>query len=144
VTQLATIDDYYAYQGVAVPTLDDTLSLALNSLLTRATDRILRIARTARYTVKSDGTIHPATARDAFRRAVAAQAISMRSGGEEGDAGSAEDWTSVGLIGVEFSRQAGAGTTGVTVIGGTRYSSEAIDILVGAGMFSSRVAHPGG
>lgn len=141
-TQFATIDDYYAYQGLAVPTLDEAASLSLNSLLTRASDRIIRITRTARFSVDADGVPTPDSTRDAFRRATSAQAIVMRSGGEEGDAVIGEDFSSVSLIGVQFTRKADTDAAGVVMISGRRYSSEAIDILIGAGLFSTAVNSP--
>jgi hypothetical protein len=138
--QLATIDEFYAYHGLALPELDEAQTLALNSLLTRATSRILRLTRFARYAVVA-GVPSPAYVREAFRDAVSAQAGAMRRGAEEGLEPS-EDWTSISLIGVEFSRKDSAADDGIVVIGGTRYSAEAIDALVAAGL-SSVVAHPG-
>jgi hypothetical protein len=142
VTQYATVADYFGYMGQAVPVLDTDATNALNSLLQRASDRIVKLTRTARYSRDADGNPAPASVRDAFARATAAQAMHMRRAADEGDGSDAEGWDSISLIGVSFARNSGTAAASGTGPGG-RYSLDAIDILAGAGIASTVVAHPG-
>ena len=140
--QFAAIEDYYDFRGLPVPTLDADETMAMNAQLKRASDRVLVKLRLARYTLATDGLPENVLQREALVRATCAMLDWLRASGlatAGGDA-SADDWSTIELIGVKFSKSSTAYNAKADA---DQYEEEADQILAGAAFFSGRVAHPG-
>lgn len=143
--QYATIAQYLAFQGEPpreprpsdpdAAAVFDAETVRLNALLQRASDRITTVVRLARVRYANTGLPRDAAIAEAFARATAAQAVQFEETGSP--SGNGGDYTSVSLIGVQFSKGSSAAQTPAQA----RVSSEAYDILSGAGIFTSRVRY---
>lgn len=137
---LATIDDYYAFKGLAVPTMDAAAELKMNADLERATDGVRPALRLMSVPVADDGLPAAGKHRTAVVRAVCAQYDAVLAAtGDDGDfSGAAPIYDNVSAIGVQFSRRSGgSGTAAWSPLNGV--APEAIQILQGAGVFSTYV-----
>lgn len=143
--QFATIAQYRAFQGLPEreprpsdpdgAAAFDAETVRLNAQLQRASDRIRVMVRLARVRYASTGIPSDDRVAEAFARATAAQAVQFDETGSA--SGNGADFTSVSLIGVQFSKAATAAQTPAQA----RASAEAADILSAAGIFTSRVAY---
>lgn len=144
--QFATIAQYLDFQGL--PPRDprpsdedggvafDEETRRLNALLQRATVPIVKAVRLARFRYDRTGMPKDAAIADAFARATAAQAVQFDEVGSA--TGNESDYTSVSLIGVQFSKStSGASKTQAQA----RASAEAYDILAAAGIFTTQVRY---
>lgn len=141
--QFATIAEFYAFIGQAVPTDPAPVALAWNAALQRASNDIRSAVRLARVTY--DGDFPASTAiREAFRDATCAHlewAGGSGSGVTDVDfTGRADEFDSVSLIGVQFSRRVNGGAVS-SDLGRGRISPEARAYLLNAGIFSTAVSH---
>lgn len=143
--QFATIAQFLDFQGLpprgprpSDPDGGDAFDAEtrrLNALLQRATVPIQRAVRLARVRYANTGLPRDSDVADAFARATAAQAVQFEETGSP--SGNGDDFTSVSLIGVQFSKSQSAVKTQTQ----QRASSEAYDILVASGIFTSRVRY---
>lgn len=134
---LATVEDLYAFQGKAVPSLTTEATNELLAALARATTRIKRVMRTATYARASDGLPVSDAQRTAITEAVCAEHLAIVASG--GDLTGAEPlWDDVQALGVRFAQR----TTGTHTWRPTDgISPEAADILLEAGFFTTAVQH---
>ena len=134
---LAAIDDLYAFQGKAVPTMTTEATNELNAALARASTRIKRVMRTAQYVRASDGLPVSDAQRTAIVEAVCAEHLAIVASG--GDITTAEPlWDDVQALGVRFAQR----TTGThTWRPADGISPEAADILIEAGFYTTTVQH---
>lgn len=133
--QLATIDQFYAFQGLAVPTtLTDEEKLKLNADLVRASDKVRRILRLAivRWRVSTGLPINTYLAEE-IARATVAQQVWFASNGDASGAGN--DFDSAALNGVSFSKRA-SGTAQTPAQ--KRLAPEAAEILENLPIWSTR------
>lgn len=143
--QYATIAQYLDFQGLPPrpphPSDQeggdafDAETRRLNALLQRATVPIQKAVRLARVRYANTGLPRDTDVAEAFARATAAQAVQFEETGSP--SGNGDDFTSVSLIGVQFSKASTAARTQTQ----QRASAEALDILVSAGIFTSRVRY---
>lgn len=106
--QFATIEQFYAFQGLRVPDdIDEDETLRLNAVLMRASDSIRRRLRLAvlQYD-RNTGLPASSYLADEIARATAAQAVYFEEGGSISGAGA--DFDSATLNGVSFSKRAGS------------------------------------
>lgn len=137
---LATVEDWYEFKGLGeVP--DDLDRAPLEAGLARATFRVKRRLRFARYAKGGDGLPVEASKREAITAAVCATYDWMRDNGDGGSTLSgAQGWDSVSLIGVSFSKHGRSGGASVQSVDAGMFSPEADVILTGAGFFPQGVA----
>lgn len=134
---LATIDDYYAFKGVATPDLDEAAVLKMNADLFRASDRVRGAIRLANYRRADDGLPYVPDQREALTRAVAAEYDAVAAAG--GDYTGAEPvFDDVAAIGVQFRRATGSARAWTAL---EALSPEAANILLAAGFYSTAVRH---
>lgn len=144
--QFATIAQYLDFQGL--PPRDprpsdedggaafDAETRRLNALLQRATVPIQKAVRLGRFRYDRTGLPKDTAVADAFARATAAQAVQFDEVGSA--TGNESDYTSVSLIGVQFSKSASGATKTQTQ---ARASAEAYDILAASGIFTTQVRY---
>lgn len=143
--QFATIAQYRTFQGLSPreqrpsdpesAAAYDAETVRLNALLQRASDRIRILVRLARVRYANTGLPRDEAIAETFARATAAQAVQFDETGSA--SGNGADYTSVSLIGVQFSKASTAAQTNAQA----RVSAEASDILAAAGIFTTRVAY---
>lgn len=137
-TSYATIQDYYTFIGEAMPNpLDAAEQLRLDALIVRASGMILRRARLARISYDATtGLPKNDIILDAFMRATCA---TLNWWEENGDpSGALSQFDAVGMGDVSYSKRASAQSTATQST--SRIAPEAIEILMTAGIFSTRVS----
>ena len=143
--QFATIAQYRAFQGLPEreprpsdpdgAAAFDAETFRLNALLQRATIPVRRAVRLSRVRYAPTGLPRDEDVAEVFAQATAAQAVQFDEIGSA--SGNGADYTSVSLIGVQFSKATSAAKSNAEA----RVSAEAMDILAAAGLFTTRVAY---
>lgn len=137
----ATREQYWTSIGLAeadFPT-DDAEIARIDALLVKASGVVRRMTRTARLNYTTEGFPSASSIRDAF---VAATCAIVEDWEDTGDvSGRGGQWDSVAMDGVSYSRTRLAGEGSRQ---SERYPPLAVDALVNAGIFTTKVSHPGG
>lgn len=132
----ATPADLAEYLGTPAPTDEAQLNTE-QAQLDRAADLVARVIRTARVPLDAQGIPTVEAQRSAIARATCAQVAYWQESLDETGAGSL--YQSATMAGVTLTRADRAG--GSSHPSGSRLAPAALDLLTGAGLFSSAVRH---
>lgn len=146
--QFATIDQLRDFQGltpreerpsdVEEAKVYDAETARLNGLLKRASTRVKTAVRLARVAYATTGIPKQEGIASGFADATCAQAVWFEDNGDV--SGAADQFDSVSLIGVAFSKRSGSSASEQTAAA-SRVSPESLEILSNLGIFTTAVRH---